>query len=182
MSAASVAREYLAMAQGDLEGVLTAAAAARASGNKRFYFLADTYDWRLLEIEALIRLRRLSRAETALKALETDLSVFGPPAAKAATARLRAELALATMDSAAAASATADAWRHARDLQAPLLLAQLEITDARRLRSAGQPATATARLTSARQRLSRLGATPYLQACDSELAAATASAVQNPGA
>jgi len=56
----------------------------------------------------------------------------------------------------------------------PLALAQLEISDARRLRAAGQPQTAVARLRSARQRLITLGARPHLQACDRELAAAGA--------
>ena len=51
----------------------------------------------------------------------------------------------------------------------PLDLAQLEISDARRLRAAGQPQAAVARLRSARQRLVTLGARPYLQACDREL-------------
>ena len=58
----------------------------------------------------------------------------------------------------------------------PLALAQLEISDARRLRAAGQPQPAVARLRAARQRLITLGAWPCLQACDSELAAAGAPA------
>ena len=178
-AAASVAQQYLAMAQGDLEGVLVGAAATRAGGSTQFYSLAEPYDWRFLELEALIRLGRLSRAETALAELEADLPLYGPPAARAAAARLRAELALASGQPAAAAAAIEDAWRHAGDLQAPLLAAQLEITDARRLRSTGQPAAAAVRLTSARQRLSRLRATPYLHACDHELAAAKAAA-QSP--
>ena len=56
----------------------------------------------------------------------------------------------------------------------PLELAQLEISDARRLRAAGQPQQAVARLRSARQRLITLGARPYLEICDRELAAAGA--------
>ena len=180
IAAASVAQEYLAMARGDLEGVLVGAAATRASGSAQFYSLAEPYDWRFLELEAFIRLGRLSRAETALAELEADLPLYGPPAARATAARLRAELALASRQPAAAAAAIQDAWQHASDLQAPLLVAQLEITDARRLRSAGQPAAAAARLTSARQRLSRLRATPYLHACDHELAAAMA-ATRSPG-
>jgi len=58
----------------------------------------------------------------------------------------------------------------------PLALAQLEISDARRLRAAGQPQPAVARLRSARQRLTTLGARPYLEACERELAAAGAPA------
>ena len=72
--------------------------------------------------------------------------------------------------------AVADAWEHARDLQAPLLVAHLEITDGRCLRAAGDFSTAVSRLTSARQRLARLGATPHVRERDRELAAATASA------
>ena len=45
----------------------------------------------------------------------------------------------------------------------PLALAQLEISDARRLRAVGQPQQAVARLRSARQRLITLGARPYVR-------------------
>ena len=173
---ASIAQQYLAMARGDVDGVVAAAAATRASGYKEFFCMADTYDWRFLELEALIRLQRRGQAEAALAAITSDLAVFGPPAARLAAARLRAELALATGDAGAAAAAVADAGEHARDLQAPLLVAQLEITDGRRLRVAGEFSAAVARLTSARQRLARLGAAPHADACDRELAAATASA------
>jgi DNA-binding CsgD family transcriptional regulator len=58
----------------------------------------------------------------------------------------------------------------------PLALAQLEISDARRLLGAGQPQAAVARLRSARQRLITLGARPYVKICDRELAAAGAPA------
>jgi DNA-binding SARP family transcriptional activator/tetratricopeptide (TPR) repeat protein len=176
IGAASIARQFLAMAQGDLEGVIAAAAATRASGRKEFFCIAGTYDWRCLEIEALIRLGRLSEAETALAEMEADLSVFGPATARTAAATLRADLALAGGHTIAAAAEIMDAWDHAQNLQAPLLLAQLEITEARQLRQAGDPAAAVARLASARQRLSRLGAVPHLQTCDRELAAATAAA------
>ena len=176
IGAASIAQQFLAMARGDLEGVIAAAAATRASGRKEFFCIAGTYDWRCLEIEALIRLGRLSEAEAALAEMETDLSVFGPAAARTAAATLRADLALAGGHTVAAAAEIIDAWDHAQNLQAPLLLAQLEITEARQLRQAREPAAAIVRLASARQRLSRLGALPHLQACDRELAAATAAA------
>ena len=66
--------------------------------------------------------------------------------------------------------------RRAQGLQAPLTLAQLEISDARRLRATGQPQPAVTRLQSARQRLMTLGARPYMEICDRELAAADALA------
>ena len=93
-----------------------------------------------------------------------------------AAARLRGDLATAAGHQAAAAAAFETAWRRAQGLRVPLALAQLEISDARRLRAAGQPQQAVARLRSARQRLITLGARPYLEVCDRELAAAGAPA------
>ena len=93
-----------------------------------------------------------------------------------AAARLHGDLATATGHQAAAAAAFQTAWHRARGLRVPLALAQLEISDARLLRAVGQPQQAVARLRSARRRLITLGARPYLQACDKELAAAGAPA------
>jgi DNA-binding SARP family transcriptional activator len=164
IGAASAAQQYLAMARGDLDGVLASAAAIRAASNTEFYWLADCYDWRVLEVEALIQLDCLKQAQKYLAAVEADLPSFGPPTARATAARLRAELALAAGHPATATIAINQAWRHLGDLQPPLLRAQLEITDARRLHALGERAFAAARLNSAVRRLSRLGATPYLHA------------------
>ena len=168
---AAAARAFLAAARGDLEGVTDAAAAVRATGIAE-YGLMSRDDWRSLEAAALIGQGQLGQAETALAELEAALSPAGPAAALMTAARLRGELATAAGHQAAAAEAFQTAWRHARGLRLPLDLAQLEISDARRLRAAGQPQAAVARLRSARQRLTALGARPYLQTCDRELAAA----------
>ena len=172
--AAATARAFLATARGDLEGARRAAAAVRATGRAEFLRLLSRYDWRSLEIDALIGLGRLGEAETALAELEAALSPAGPPSALVAAARLRGDLATAAGHQAAAAAAFETAWRRAQGLRVPLALAQLEISDARRLRAAGQPQAAVARLRSARQRLITLGARPYLEVCDRELAAAGA--------
>ena len=171
--AAATARAFLATARGDLEGVTDAAAAVRATGIAEGGMMSRD-DWRSLEIAALIGQGRLGQAETALTELEAALSPAGPPAALVTAARLRGDLAVAAGHQAAAAEAFETAWRRAQGLRVPLALAQLEISDARRLRAAGQPQAAVARLRSARQRLITLGARPYLQACDRELAAAGA--------
>jgi DNA-binding NarL/FixJ family response regulator len=170
---AATARAFLAAARGDLEGVTDAAAVVRATGIAD-YGLISPADWRCLEIAALIGQRRLGQAKTALMELDAALAPAGPPAALAVAARLRGDLAAAAGHEAAAAEAFQSAWRHMQRLRVPLALAQLEISDARRLRAAGQPQAAIARLRSARQRLATLGARPYLQACDQELAAAAA--------
>jgi len=171
--AAATARAFLATAQGDLEDVTDAAAAVRATGIAE-YGLISRGDWRSLEIAALIGQGRLGQAENALTELEAALSPADPPAALVAAARLRGDLAVAAGHQADAADAFQTAWRRAQGLRVPLDLAQLEISDARRLRAAGQPQTAVARLRSARQRLITLGARPYLQTCDRELASAAA--------
>jgi DNA-binding CsgD family transcriptional regulator/tetratricopeptide (TPR) repeat protein len=171
VTVAATAQAFLAIAQDDLEGVITAAAAVRATGRAQYLHLLSRYDWRSLEIDALIGLGRLGEAETALAELETALSPGGSPSALVATARLRGDLATAAGHQAAAAAAFETAWRRAQGLRAPLTLAQLEISDARRLRAAGQPRQAVARLRSARQHLITLGARPYVEVCDRELAA-----------
>ncbi len=172
--AAASARAFLATARGDLEDVIIAAAAVRATDRAEFLHNLGRDNWRSLEIDALIGLGRLGEAETALAELEAALSPAGPPSVLVAAARLRGDLATAAGHHAAAAAAFETAWRRAQGLRVPLAFAQLEISDARRLRPAGQPQTAVARLRSARQRLITLGARPYLEACDRELAAAGA--------
>jgi len=173
--AAATARAFLAMARGDLEGVTGTAAAVRATGTAHLPGLLP-YDWRSLEIEALIGLGRLGQAKAALAEMEAMLPPDGPPSARVDAARLRGDLAVAAGQPAAAAAAFETAWRRAEGLRVPLALAQLEIADARRLRAAGQPEAAVARLRSARRRLTALGARPYVETCDRELAAAGAPA------
>ena len=172
--AAATARAFLAMARGDLEGVLDAAAAVRATDGAEYLHNLGRDNWRSLEIEALIGLGRLGEAETALVELEAVLSSLGPASALVAAVRLRGDLATAAGRHAAAAAAFETVWCRAQGLRVPLALAQLEISDARRLRATGQPEKAVARLRSARQRLIRLGARPYVEICDRELVAAGA--------
>ena len=177
--AAAIARASLAMAQGDLDGVIGAAEAVRATGRPESHNLGR-YDWRPLEVNALIAMGRLGQAEKALAELEAGLPSAAPPSAMVTAARLRGELAIAAGCPAAAAEAFQTAWRHAQDLQVPLVRAQLEISDGRRLCASGQLRAAAAQLRAARQRLITLGARPYLQACDQELAAAGAPAGAEP--
>ena len=167
----ATAQEVLAAVRGDLEGAADAAAALRATGKTEFL---GAYEWRIIEIDALIGLARLGQAETALAELEAFLSPVGAASGLVAAARLRGDLATAAGHQDAAAAAFETAWRHAQGLRVPQALAQLEISDARLLRAVGQPQAAVARLRSARQRLITLGARPYVEVCDRELAAADA--------
>jgi DNA-binding CsgD family transcriptional regulator len=176
IGAAATARAFLAMARGDLEGVIGAVAAVRATDKAQLAGLLRRFDWQVLEIDALIGLGRLGEAEASLAEMEAELPPAEPPSVLVAAARLRGDLSAAAGHPDAAASAFETAWRRARGLRVPLALAQLEISDARRLLAAGQPQQAVARLRSARQRLITLGARPYVEICDRELAAAGAPA------
>ena len=176
IGAAATAQAFLAMARGDLEGVIGAAAAVRSTDKAQLAGLLRRFDWRALEIDALIGLGRLGEAEASLAEMEAVLPPAEPPSVLVAAARLRGDLAAAAGHHAAAAAAFETAWRRAQGLRVPLSLAQLEISDARRLRAAGQPEQAVARLRSARQCLITLGARPYVEICDRELAAAGAPA------
>ena len=63
-----------------------------------------------------------------------------PVSALVTAARLRSDLALAASGhQAAAAAAFETAWHRAQGLRVPLALAQMELSDARRPRAAGQP-------------------------------------------
>ena len=174
IGAAATAQAFLAMARGDLEDVIAAVGSVRATDSAQPAGLLRRFDWRSLEIDALIGLGRLGKAETALAELDAALPPAGPPSALVAAARLRGDLAAAAGHQDAAAAAFQTAWHRAEGLPVPLALAQLEISDARRLRAAGQPQQAVARLRAARQRLTSLGARPDVEICDRELAAAGA--------
>ena len=72
-----------------------------------------------------------------------------PVSALVTAARLRSDLALAASGhQAAAAAAFETAWHRAQGLRVPLALAQMELSDARRPRAAGQPQTPVALLCS----------------------------------
>ena len=134
------------------------------------------------DTDALI-LRGMVRAlvEEALGEFEAVLPT-APPSARVAAARLRGDLAAAAGRPSAAAEAFTFAWRQAENLRVPLAFALLEMSDGRRLRAAGQPERAVARLHSARQRLIKLAARPYLDRCDRELAASGAAPAEIPAA
>jgi DNA-binding CsgD family transcriptional regulator len=171
IASAATAQASLATARGDLEGVVGAAATVRATGQPGTLGRPGHYEWRSLEIGALIGLGRLGQAGAALAEFDAVVWPAGPLSAQVAAARLRSDLAVASGDQATAAEAAEAAWQHAEHLQVPLAFALLEISDARRLRAAGQPEQALSRLRSARDRLTGLGARPYLDLCRRELGA-----------
>jgi DNA-binding CsgD family transcriptional regulator len=161
----------LALARGDLQGVLSATSAVRALGRDEVFGLPGWADWRPLEVDALIGLGRLDDAEAALQELLAAIPGFGLASASMTAARLRGNLAVAQGDLAGAAESFASAWQLAQGLPLPLWLALLERDDGRRLRRVGDRQGAAVHLRRARDRLVALRAQPYVAACERELAA-----------
>ena len=164
------AEAALAMARGAPADALRAVAKVREEWKDKYFGIAGLLDWRSLEVEALVALGQIDLAAQRLGELEQLQGDDASPLASACTARLRALLSTARGDRAAASRAFADAWKHASGLRVPLVLAQLEMDEARFLRHSGQRKRALARLRSASARLAALGARPYAQLCDQELA------------
>jgi DNA-binding CsgD family transcriptional regulator len=168
VTTAAMAGAELALARGDLEGVLSATAAARALGPVKVSGVAD---WRPAEAEALIGLGRVDDADAALAELEAAIPAYGLPSASMTAARLRGNLTVLKQDLAGAEESFAAAWQLARGLPLPLpfQLALLERDDGRRLHRAGDRQSAVVRLQQARDHLVDLGALPYVAACEREL-------------
>ena len=164
------AEAALAMARGAPADALHAVARVREEWKGKWFGITGLLDWRSLEVEALVALGQPELAAERLGELEQLQGDGAAPLASASTARLRALLSMARGDRAAASRAFADAWEHASGLRVPLVLAQLEMDEARFLRQSGQRKRALARLRSASARLAALGAGPYAQLCDQELA------------
>lgn len=170
VAVAATAACRLAAAQGDPDGVLRAAGPLRATGRADACGYPGWLAWRPLEVEALIGLGELGRAACALDDLERTVSRAAPAAVRVDLARLRAALADALGEEAAAAEALRAARRAACGLGQPRCTAELELAEARHLRLAGDRAQAVACVRAARARLVALGARPHVARCDHELA------------
>jgi DNA-binding CsgD family transcriptional regulator len=155
LGAAARAGAELALARGDLEGVLSAIAPARAIAQVK---VPGVVDWRPLEVDALLGLGRLDDAQAALAELEAAIPACG-----------RAEESFAT------------ARQLSRDQSMPFHLALLERDDGRRLRRTGHRKDAIARLRRARSRFAALGARPHVEACDRDLWGCGARIRPGPG-
>jgi ATP/maltotriose-dependent transcriptional regulator MalT len=169
IAAWSAARAVLAAARGDHEEVLRAAGAVRRTGRARALGNLGMYGWRPAEVDALIALGNLTDAGKALAEIDASLCGSSPASARIAAARLRGALAGARGDVAGSAQAFENAWDYSRGVDLPFQLAQLELDDGRRLRQSARRPEAIARLRTARERLARLGARPYVLACEQEL-------------
>jgi DNA-binding CsgD family transcriptional regulator len=183
VACAAMAGACLAVARGDLAGVLAATEPVRATGLLGVGGRPGMFNWRAIEADALIGVGRLDDAETALSEFEDAIPAAGLASAALALARCRGNLAVARGSATQAEAAFAQG--HVIEAQVPMPFehALLSLDDGRRLRAAGDRPAAVAQLEKAHRLFSGLGADPYVQACATELAALqVAAATASPAA
>ncbi len=171
MASAAVAGASLALARGDLAGVLLATEPVRATGLLGVAGRPGIFNWRAMEADALTGLGRLDDAEVALGEFEDAIPAAGLASAGLALARCRGNLAVARGSAAEAEAAFTRAHEIGLDVPMPFEYALLSLDDGRRLRAAGDRPAAVAQLEQAHHLFSALGADPFVQACATELAA-----------
>jgi DNA-binding CsgD family transcriptional regulator len=171
VATAAMAAVSLSSARGDLAGVLLATEPVRAIGLLGVAGCPGIFNWRAMELDALINLGRLEEAEAALHDFEAAIPEFGLASAALALARCRGNLAAATGNPAQAEDAFARAHSMETEVHMPFEHGLLALDDGRRLRAANARPAAVVQFERAHQLFSDLGADPYVQACASELAA-----------
>jgi len=166
------ARAQLAAARNEPEHVIDALRPLQARGPASSVFEPSIYpSWQDLLVEALVAVGHLDEAETVLVPFETRAAERKRHSAIAAAARARGRLLAAQRKEPEAEAAFHEGLEHARQVDMPFELGLLELATGAFLRRAGRRAVAADHLREAAAVFGRLGARPYLERCDRELAA-----------
>jgi DNA-binding CsgD family transcriptional regulator len=169
----SIARAQIAAAQADHAAVIEALLPVqRMPEREGIDEPASRWPWQELLAEALIGLRRLDEAEAVLVPFEERAAARGRHSAMANASRVRGNLEAARRRIDAAAAAFCAGHDHSRAVLIPFDRARLEAAHGRFLRRIGKRAAAVTQLKAARDGFVQLGARPYLEAVDRELAVA----------
>jgi len=171
MANAAMAAVSLASARGDPIGVLAATEPVRATGLLGVGGCPGIFNWRAMEVAALIDLGRLDEAAVALGEFEAAIPKSGLASAALALSRCRGTLASASGNTTRAEMEFARAHLMETQMPMPFEQALLGLDDGRRLRAAGNQRAAITQLERSHHIFSDLGADPYVQACATELAA-----------
>jgi DNA-binding CsgD family transcriptional regulator len=166
----ATAQAWLALAEDDHE---QAAAALRPIARLPSWTGVDEPGWRpwpVLSVEAQVALGRDDEAERILVPFEELAAARARRSALAAAARARGALEAVRGHPEHAEAAFQAALTYASDLPMPFDRALLEAAYGRFLRRTGRRSAALAYLEAARTRFADLGAGPYLERCDRELA------------
>ncbi len=169
---AAMARALLSRARGDHAGVIEAVEPLQLIGLGRGVGEPGGFwPWQELWVEALIALRRLDEAEGHLLAFEEIASRRCRSSALSAAARLRGALEGARGRRDEAHAAFRLALEHASKVPMPFERAMVRAGYGAFLRRQGKRAAAAEHLAAAAGEFARLGARPFLEACQRELAA-----------
>jgi DNA-binding CsgD family transcriptional regulator len=149
--------------------VLAATEPVRATSRLEVGGRPGIFNWRTIEVDALIELGRLADAEVALSEFAAELPVGNPPSAVLGLARCEGNLAMATGDHSRAEAAFVRGHAIAKGTSNPLEQALLHLDDGRRLHSMGRHPDAVTQLETAHRLFSDLGADPYVRRCAEQL-------------
>jgi ATP/maltotriose-dependent transcriptional regulator MalT len=169
---AATARAALAQARGDRDAMYQAAVALLAESVRANLKGLRSWRWRVLVVEGLLGVDELEDAAAALADLVALVDACSLDSARPDVARLQGQLAEANAD-------FKSARRHygARTVDGgesrvvPLSEPRLSMARGHFLRSEGETRPAIDELRAAHKRLSRLGAVPFIAACEAELEA-----------
>ena len=169
---AGMSRAMIAAARGDHDAVVAALTpVARMPDREGIDEPGARWSWQELHADALVSLCRLDEAETVLAAHEELATARGLRSAMAAAARVRGNLEAARRRSDAADAAFRLGLEHAEAAGIPFDEARVRAAFGRFLRRSGRRSAAIAQLGAARTHFLRLGARPYVEACEQALAA-----------
>jgi ATP/maltotriose-dependent transcriptional regulator MalT len=159
---------HVAACRGDAELVVSQSALLRTlrSGPTHEPGLLS---WPVAYVAALVELGRLDAAETDIAGFELVARDRGSRSRLAGLARVRGELATARREHEPARAAFEESLALGQGAATALESALTEVAYGRFLRRRGERRAAVGRLYAARERLSALGATPYVERCDAEL-------------
>jgi DNA-binding CsgD family transcriptional regulator len=171
VAAAGLAGATLASSRGDLLGVLAAVEPIRASSLLGTGGCPGIFNWRAIEVDALIGLGRLAEAAAALDAYEPAVPDSGLASAALSVARCRGNLAVASEAPIGAEAAFGEAHLIKKSVPMPFEHGLLALDDGRRLRTYGHLSAAAVQLEMAHRLFTELGAAPYVESAAGELSA-----------
>jgi ATP/maltotriose-dependent transcriptional regulator MalT len=159
---------HVAACRGDAEGVVAESAFLRSLEGGPTHE-PGLLSWPVQYAAALVELGRLDEAEAEIAGFELVAHDRGSRSRLAGLARVRGELATARREHQRARAAFEESLALGEGVATAVDSALSEASYGRFLRRRGEKRAAVERLQAARERLSSLGATPYVDRCDAEL-------------
>jgi ATP/maltotriose-dependent transcriptional regulator MalT len=179
--ALGLARARIGEARGDPDEIIAALDPLRRFADRDAVDEPGFWPWQDLLADALVAVGRIEEADGFLRAHEKLAAARGRrvPIARLARSRGVLEAAAGRIEDADAAFTVA--LQATDELVVPFERARIELAAGRFLRRVGQRRRAADLLTAAQQRFTALGASPYLERCNTELAASGLSPTKRNG-